>query len=134
MVKKESNKEKKKNDLKDILNKASSTKGLTSLVEVNEQSDDGTPVKKGRQSESMMDILHFDIQPTDNLLVSSLKDYINHCKITRSDIYKVIPRSEGYNMCYSLKKGQLQWDRVEKWLAVLNSRVAISFFKEEDED
>lgn len=128
----------KKKDLNDILNKASSTKGLTSLVEVTEQDEEGHPVgsvmRKGRKSDTMMDIIHFDIEPTDNTLVAAVKEHINRSNITRNDIYKVVPRSEGYNMYLSLKKGQLQWNRAEKWATISNSRIAISFIKNEDEE
>lgn len=118
--------------LDSLLNKAANNKNINKKTSSNKS----TSSKRNTQDNTYLgrsikeQIIHFDISDNDDIMIASIKEYINKANLKNTDVYDVVGREQGYNMIYQLaNKGVLSWTRLETWCMILGVTPILTFSK-----
>jgi hypothetical protein len=80
--------------------------------------------EKSNERLSSDEILYFDINPDDDLMVRVLKETINNSKLTLKDVMDNL--ENGYNLVYGLRtRTSTKFKSMEAWAKLLNKEIKI---------
>lgn len=120
-------------NLDNLLNKAASNKKVTSKTNKKDKSNSSDKNYLGRTIKEQE--IFFEINDDDDIMIASIKEFINKSHLKNTDVYEVVGRETGYNMIYQLgNKNVLSWARLEVWCMILGVEPIITFKQLKKED
>ena len=120
-------------NLDNLLNKAASNKKVTSKINKKDKSNSSDKNYLGRTIKEQE--IFFEINDDDDIMIASIKEFINKSHLKNTDVYEVVGRETGYNMIYQLgNKNVLSWARLEVWCMILGVEPIITFKQLKKED
>ena len=87
-------------------------------------------IRKSNTQRNDDELLRYEIKDEDNVLVLTVKEYINSNEIYVGDIYEKLDQGDGWNLIYGLRKrNAMTWDYFEKWMYVLGTTIDLAIVK-----